>query len=163
MRSLEYKILVKNIGNAPSSDNVITTNVPQKVIVEETSISDSGIYNKKDNTITWRVDRIDIEEEFIVSYNAIAIKESDEKELIGNSNVTSQQMSSKVYSNNTIVSLDKIVEIIYNPVTGSNMIYIPNTNIGMPVSILFMIIIILSVTATTITIKIKKTNSIMLF
>lgn len=156
--NLKYKITVKNTGNAPSGDNVITTIVPQEIIVDESSISHSGIYNKNNNTITWKIDRIEIEEELTVFYKATAPSGLRGKELISNSAVTSQQMSSKVYSNNVIVTFDKIVEIINNPNTGNNLIYIPNTNIGIPVSIIF-IIMLLSLMVTITIIKIKKINS----
>ena len=155
-KNLEYKIYVKNTGDAPSGNNVITTNVPDKVTVDESSISDAGIYNKKENIITWNIERIDNEEQVIVSYKALAPDTANGEELIGNSMVLSAQQTTKSYSNNTIVTLDKIVEIINNPNTGTSMIYIPNTNIGMPISILFVILIVMSITSMAIMNRIKK-------
>lgn len=155
-KNLEYKIYVKNTGDAPSGNNVITTNVPDKVIVDESSISDAGIYNKKKNIITWNIERIDNKEQVVVSYKALAPDTASGEELIGNSMVLSAQQTIETYSNNTIVSLDKIVEIINNPNTGTSMIYIPNTNIGMPISILFIILIVMSITSMVIMNRIKK-------
>ena len=75
------------------------------------------------------------------SYNAIVDKDIYGEELIGHSTVESDQTKIATYSNNTIVSLDKIVEIITNPNTGMTMVYVPNTNIGIPVSLFFMVLI----------------------
>ena len=155
-KSLEYKIYVKNTGNAPSGNNVITTNVPDKVKVDEFSISDNGVYIKKDNIIMWNIERIDDEQQVIVSYKALVSNTVNGEELIGNSMVLSDQQTTKVYSNNTIVTLDKIIEIINNPNTGTSMIYIPNTNIGIPINFLFVILIVICITGMMIISKIKK-------
>lgn len=153
-KKLEYKIYVKNTGNAPSSNNVLKTNVPDKVIVDEASISDAGVYNKQKNIITWNIERIDDEQQIVVSYKALAPDTVSGEELIGNSTVLSDQQTTESYSNNTIVTLDKIVEIIKNPNTGTSMIYIPNTNIGMPISILLAIVMLIGI---TILVVMKKT------
>ena len=160
-KNLEYKIYVKNTGDAPSGNNVITTNVPDKVTVDESSISDAGVYNKIENTITWNIERIDDEEQIVVSYKALAPDTASGEELIGNSMVLSAQQTIETYSNNTIVTLDKIVEIINNPNTGISMIYIPNTNVGMPISVLFVITIVMSLTGVVMINKIKKKKYIL--
>jgi high-affinity K+ transport system ATPase subunit B len=126
------------------------------VVVEESSISDSGVYNKQSNTISWNITKIDASEEVKVSYKAIAPKSADGKELIGNSYITSDQVTTRVYSNNTIVTLDKIVEIIDNPNTGMHMLYIPNTNIGIPISFLFIIIMIICISLVVFKNKFMK-------
>lgn len=138
--------------------NIITTNVPIKVIVDESSISNNGVYNKKNNTIMWNIERIDANQKIEVSYKALAPKSTNGKELIGNSIVSSTQQTRESYSNNTIVTLDKIIEIIANPNTGGRMIYIPNTNIGMPINILLFILII-SISIIIIKNKLKKINT----
>lgn len=143
-RSLEYKIIVENKGDMLSTDNIVITNVPKHVIVDEASISDSGVYNKNESIITWRIDKISANERKMLSYKAQAPNYVNGEELIGSSNVYSTQSVEKTYSNNTIVTLDRIVEIINNPNTGTRMIYIPNTSIGMPLGLLFMLLIIFS-------------------
>ena len=143
-RSLEYKIMVENKGDMLSTDNIVITNVPEHVIVDETSISDSGVYNKNESIITWRIDKISANERKMLSYKAQAPNYVNGEELIGSSNVYSTQSVEKTYSNKTIVTLDRIVEIINNPNTGTRMIYIPKTNIGMPLGLLFMLLIIFS-------------------
>ncbi len=158
-KNLEYKIRVRNSGDAPSGNNVITTNVPKKITVDETSISLGGSYNKEENTIVWTIDRIENEKEVMVSYKAVAMDNANGDELIGNSMVTSDQQTATVYSNNTIVTLDRIVEIIHNPNTGKSMIYIPNTNIGMPLSVLFIMIIVICITSLLIILRKNKTQS----
>ncbi len=155
-KQLEYKISVKNSGDVSSENNVLVTNVPKMVVVEESSISDSGVYNKQSNTISWNITKIDASEEVKVSYKAIAPKSADGKELIGNSYITSDQVTTRVYSNNTIVTLDKIVEIIDNPNTGMHMLYIPNTNIGIPISFLFIIIMIICISLVVFKNKFMK-------
>lgn len=159
-KNLEYKIYVKNIGDAPSGNNVITTNVPDKVKVDESSISDNGVYNMKKNNITWNIERIDDKQEVVVSYRAIAPTTVNGDELIGNSTVLSAQQTTESYSNNTIVTLDKIVEIIKNPNTGTSMIYIPNTNIGMPINTLFIILILISIISIVVMSKIKDNKQL---
>ena len=143
-RSLEYKIMVENKGDMLSTDNIVITNVPKHVIVDETSISDSGVYNKNESIITWRIDKISANERKMLSYKAQAPNYVNGEELIGSSNVYSTQSVEKTYSNMTIVTLDRIVEIINNPNTGTRMIYIPKTNIGMPLGLLFILLIIFS-------------------
>ena len=155
-KNLEYEIIVKNTGTASSSQNVIVTNVPKQVIVDENSISNSGTFNASNNTITWNIDYINSEEQILLYYRAIAPNDVNGEELIGNSNVLSAQVTTKTYSNNTIVTLDKMVEIIKNPKTGITMIYIPNTNLGMPLSVFLMIIVIISITSIMFVKKVKK-------
>jgi hypothetical protein len=141
-KKLEYTIKVKNTGNASSGDNVIKTYVPKEVSVNENKISDGGVYNKNEHTITWNIDYIEIGEVLSVSYEATAPEKTDGKELIGKSSIQSGQVLTEVYSTNTIVTLDRIVEVINNPNTGT-MVYIANTNIGVPISVLVMFVIAL--------------------
>lgn len=139
-KKLEYKICVKNTGDISSTNNVIVSYVPKGIEVDLKSISNSGTYNKSDNTITWNIDLIEEGKEIELSYKAMAPSTANGNELIGKSSVISDQVKTKVYSNDTIVTLDKIVEIIKNPKTGTSMIYIPNTNIGLPLNIFLVIL-----------------------
>ena len=156
-KKLEYTVKVKNVGNAASGENVIKSYVPKEVEVIEGKISNGGVYNKNDHTITWNVDYIEIGEVLSVSYEAKAPEEAGGKELIGKSSIQSGQVLTEVYSTNTIVTLDRIVEIIDNPNTGT-MVYIANTNIGVPISVLVMFVIALFAVIVVLIKKMKKTQ-----
>ncbi len=156
-KKLEYKINVKNIGNAPSSENVITTYVPEEVTVNESSISDSGVYNSSNHSITWTFDYFDVGETKELDYQATAPATAKGKELIGHSTIESGQVAGVTQSSNTIVTMDKIVEIIDNPETGT-MVYIANTNIGLPLSYIMMFLVALFVVILFLVRKLKKTQ-----
>ena len=153
--NLRYKIEVTNTGDVSSGNNVIVTYVPKGVIVNEKSISDNGVYNKKDHTITWNREHILANEKVEVSYKGTANKTAN-KELIGNSTIKSDQVPEAVQSTNTTVTLDRIIEIISNPETGT-MVYIANTNIGLPLSVVITISILIPIITLLI---VKKYNSI---
>ncbi len=141
-KNLEYKISITNNGNASSGENVITSYIPEELNIVENSISDNGVYDKDEHTITWNVDRIEAEQELEFSYMATAPDNSKGKEYVGKSSIVSAQVLGATYSNNTIVTLDQIVELIKNPETGM-MVYIANTNIGMPLSCLVVVTILI--------------------
>jgi len=151
--NLQYRIEVTNMGNANSSNNIITTRVPSLVQVDTKSISNYGTYNKKSNTITWNIDEIQAGEKVQLFYRAIAPESAKNKELVGNSSVKSEQVANVVQSTNTVVTLDRIVEIIKNPETGT-LIHLVNTNITLPVSFVISFILILSILSFLIVRKI---------
>lgn len=86
----------------------------------------------------------------------MAPKSVNGKELISNSSIYSSYAGKTTYSNSSIVTLDRIVEIIDNPNTGSEMIYIPKTNIGIPLVLLFSIALIICITLFVI--KFSRSN-----
>ncbi len=143
-KELEYKIDIKNTGNAASSGNVITTYIPKEITVNEKRISDNGIYNKYEHSISWEIDYIDVGEVLSVSYEATAPEGMNGKELIGHSIINNEQVKEAFVSNNTIVTLDKVIEVVKNPETGT-MVYIANTNIGMPLSFLLALLLLMFV------------------
>jgi hypothetical protein len=154
-KNLEYKIYVKNIGNASSGENKIITYIPKEVTVIEKDISNDGVFDKSKNTITWEIDRIDVDETLEFTYKAIAPNDVNGKELIGKSSITSTQVLETTYSNNTVVTLDKVIEVVKNPETGT-MIYIANTNLGMPLSMFIILIIILCMMTILFFFRMKK-------
>lgn len=154
-KSLNYRVIVDNTGNASSSNNVITTYVPKEISVVNNTISHNGTYNKQNNTITWKIDHLEGNDHVELHYRAIAPSKTSGKDLMSHSTIKSDQVTTAVQSNTTIVTLDRIIEIIENPNTGSNNIYIPNTNIGMPLSLLFVITLVVGIT-TFLFIKIFK-------
>lgn len=155
-KNLEYKINIKNTGDVASGDNVINSYVPVGIEVVEDSISDSGVYNKEKSTITWNVDYIEALEELVVSYKAVAPSESNNKEYIGYSDIVSAQLEKEVQSGNTIVTLDKVIEVVTNPDTDVNMIYIAHSNIGIPVSYLVVFVAVMCFVSVVLFKKIKK-------
>jgi len=156
-KSLEYIINVQNNGDIASTQNKIVTYVPSGVTVIKDSISDSGVYSESDGTITWMLDNIEVSEKVEFSYKATAPADAEGKELIGHSTVESGQVLNAVYSNNTVVTMDKIVEVINNPETGT-MVYIAHTNIGLPLSYIMMFLVALCVVILFLARKLKKTQ-----
>ena len=154
-KKLEYKITVKNTGDVSSSNNEITTYVPSEIKINEQDINSNGEYNKNDNTISWNIERIEADETIILTYTATAPENVNGKELIGYSTVRSTQVAGVTQSTNTIVTLDKIVEVIKNPET-STMVYLANTNIGLPLSYLIILILLICLVTLTLVKKLKK-------
>ena len=156
-KNLEYKINVQNTGDVASTQNKIVTYVPSGVTVIADSISDSGVYNESNDTITWTLENLEAGETAGFSYKATAPAGAEGKELIGHSTVESGQVLNAVYSNNTVVTMDKIVEVINNPETGT-MVYIAHTNIGLPLSYIMMFLVALCVVILFLARKLKKTH-----
>ena len=141
-KELEYIITVKNTGDNTSTGNVIITFVPAGITVDTNSISDSGVYDEEAGTITWQVETLVAGVSVEFSYKATAPSNTNGEELIGYSGVMSNQLTTEVLSADTIVTLDRIIEVINNPNTGT-MVYIANTNIGMPLSCLIVVTILI--------------------
>jgi uncharacterized repeat protein (TIGR01451 family) len=157
-KGLKYKVSVTNTGNAASDNNIITAYLPKEITIIESTITDNGVYNRENHTITWTYEYMEEKEKHDFYYEATAPAETNGKELITNASVKSNQVLTDTYSNNTIVTLDKIVEIISNPKTGTTTVYIPNTNIGVPINILLLLIVALCV--ATIIVKSHKKKAI---
>ena len=119
-KDLDYVINAKNTSDVVTSEIELVTYVPDEVIVKEDTISNNGVYNSSEHTITWTKDRMAIGEVLSVNYSAVAPDSKDEKELIGYSIIRSTQVTTGVQSNNTVVTLDNIVEIEETPSTPTN-------------------------------------------
>ena len=119
-KDLDYVINAKNTSDVVTSEIELVTYVPDEVIVKEDTISNNGVYNSSEHTITWTKDRMAIGEVLSVNYSAVAPDSKDEKELIGYSIIRSTQVTTGVKSNNTVVTLDNIVEIEETPSTPTN-------------------------------------------
>ena len=162
-RNLLYKISVNNAGDIASSNNKITTNIAKGIIVNENSISDNGVYNKTNNTITWTISNIDAGESYNLFYEAfVPIDALVTEEYIGNSYITSDQEQNEIKSGDTIVNLtgefintptttSKDSSIIQNQDTVTN----PQTNVG--ITGLFIIVFIVFLIALIILQKKKNT------
>ncbi len=141
-KALEYIITISNTGDYDSTGNIIVTHIPSGVTVDTNSISNSGIYDAEAETITWNVETLVAGASLEFSYKATAPSNTNGKELIGSSSIISDQVPEGVLSANTIVTLDRIIEVINNPETGT-MVYIANTNIGMSLSTLVVVTILI--------------------
>ena len=102
------------------------------------------------------VEFIDSLETLEFSYKALAPNDSNNEEYVGYSKVVSEQVPNGFTSTNTIVTLDKIIEIVTNPDTDVSMLYIAHTNIGIPVNYLFFVIVVISFMIVVLTKKVKK-------
>ncbi len=138
-KELHYEIKVTNKGSVTSYNNVITTYVPSRVLGVSSEV---GEYDESNHTITWEIDEIAPGESKNLTYDAKAPGDTNGEELIGYTVVRSDQVEGETLSANTIVTLDRIIEVIHNPDTGT-MVYIANTNIGMPLSCLIVVTILI--------------------
>ena len=139
-RELNYKIEIKNTGDAGSSKNVITTFVPEEIKVLEESISNNGVYNESSDTIVWNVDFIDEGETIEFTYSATAPTHLNGSDLVGLSSIKSNQVS-MVQSSETIVTMNRSIDIAKNPKTGTTGLYIPYLNLYIPLYIFVIMFI----------------------
>lgn len=110
---LKYRIEVENTGVGISHDNIIITTIPNELEYVVGSASDGGIYNKNNQTITWKVDSIGSKEKISFRYSARVPKDVPVgANFIGKSSVTSGEIG-KIESRETTVSL------INNPKTAA--------------------------------------------
>ena len=119
-RESTYKVLVKNIGNTDSDDNIIKTVIPQELEIIEDSISDSGTYDKDSRTITWTYGKLMMGDSKEFSFK-VKTKDKLDKNIQFNSTLTSS-ITSNQESNE--------VKIIINPIT--------KVGIGLLVIVLFI-------------------------
>ncbi len=150
-RDLNYKITITNTGNAASGNNQITANVPKEIVIDENSISNNGHYNKTSNTIVWNIDHLEPEEVLELSFKATVPKDVKTTELISNSTINSDNTEMIIVSNNTIVTLDKTLEILENPYTGNVITYL-----GLTFNAIVVVVVMISL--VTIFIQKRKAN-----
>ena len=117
-KDLKYSIKVTNTGNAASDNNQVISYLPKEITLNKNTISHNGTYNKNENTITWNINHMEAEEIVELSYEATAPNEISTNELISNASISSDYLERTTYSNNAIVTLDKIEELLTNPETG---------------------------------------------
>jgi len=120
---LLYSVKVQNTGDGYSENNIISAVVPKGLEIDKNRISDNGIYNEEDSIITWNLEELNPNSEYTFNYYAKVIN-SDIKEYIGYSYLTSNQAPEKVVSGNTIVSVENkksIPDTLKNPNTGTDI------------------------------------------
>lgn len=146
-RDLDYRITITNTSNIASGNNQITANVPKEIIINQNTISNNGHYNQTSSTIVWNIDHMEPEEVLELTFKATVPKDVKTTELISNSTINSDNTEMIIVSNNTIVTLDKTLEIFENPYTGNVITYLGLT---------FNAIVIVVVMISLITIFIQK-------
>ena len=131
-KKLSYSIVVKNSGTAPSTDNIIISNIPKGLEYVEESASHSGEYNKEDHKVQWNIEELDAEETLELTYEAIIPKDANPKlEYIGTTSINSREVSTEIKSKETVVNLEKTTQPIQNPQTSNFINFIILTIFGL--------------------------------
>ncbi len=110
--TVKFKTTVRNIGNSPSYNNVITSLIPSNLEYVSGSASNDGEYI--DNSVVWNIDYLDSEKEETLEYEVKVLNESGNK-LIINSNIKSDEIEEIKSNDNELIS-----EVIENPKTGQS-------------------------------------------
>ena len=111
--TLQYKVMVKNIGEIDAIDSVVTAALPKGFVYVEGSASNDGVY--KNGTIEWTVPRIDAGKSFPLMYQAYAPKGVDAgQDYVGEATITNESLLETVKANKTNVKLS-----LYNPKTAA--------------------------------------------
>lgn len=143
---LKYSIIITNTGDGYSENNMISTVIPAGIEIDKNTISDNGTYNDETNTISWSLDELGPNNEYTFNYYGKIIDDSI-TEYVANSYITSNQVQEKVESNDTIVNIEKKINI---PDTITN----PDTRSG--IAIIIIEIILVTSSATYMLLKRKK-------
>ncbi|MBR4177921.1 MAG: DUF11 domain-containing protein [Bacilli bacterium] len=111
---INYKVIVTNEGSRESTNNVITSIIPEGFKYVEGSASDNGVYLESANAVRWNVDVIDVESTKELTYKVSVTEDVDlDKAYISTATVMNDA-SDEIVSNETRVTL----ESIENPKTG---------------------------------------------
>ena len=108
---LNSEIVVSNVGNASSGNNIIQTVLPKNIEVDTLSITDQGVYDKASRTITWNIDLLDSLGEEKLNFN-IYVDDDHLGTYKLNSTISSDQEE-------LITSKDVLLHIFDNPKTSS--------------------------------------------
>ncbi len=54
-----YKVVVNNISEVDAKNVLVVDNIPSGLLVDETSITNGGVYDSVSNTITWNISNLD--------------------------------------------------------------------------------------------------------
>ena len=116
---LQYQIVVKNIGNANSTSNVIVTKLPKEIEYISNSASENGVYDASSHSITWGLDTLAEAEEHTFTYQG-KIKEGAKPGVVfvGSSEIQSNEVD-VVQSGETQVQIQ-----ILNPSTFRNLLVV---------------------------------------
>ena len=115
-----YKVLVQNNGTITSNNNVVTSVIPKDLVYISNSVSDGGVYNKKNNTITWNIDSINPGEQESLTYRLSMPTEGDLTKVYKLSSSVKNSDKELIDSNKVSISLENLE----NPQTGDDRTYI---------------------------------------
>ena len=73
--NIEYKVSLTNVGNIDAVDSIVTSKLPKGFVYIEGTASNGGEYI--DGAIKWRIDKINVGDNLIMTYNAYAPNEID--------------------------------------------------------------------------------------
>ena len=116
-----YRVVVNNTSSIDAKDIEIVDSVPSGLIVVESSITNNGIYDSTNNTITWNIDKLSAKTSINLDYNVT---------------VGSDITLGTIYRSSAHIS-------VVNPIDKSLMLYDDDTNI---ISTLYQIVSNIKVT-----------------
>ena len=124
---LNFEVKVSNDDEKKSKDNTITAYIDKDMTIIPNSISDYGVLDKKNNTITWNINLIDNNSSFRLSYDAYVNNGVDTNKMY-NSHLTlkSNTLSNHITSNNTNIILieNKIFGVLRDILLSAIAIYL---------------------------------------
>lgn len=141
---VNYVIKVSNKGNAPSGDNIVTIVIPKDLKVKEETISDNGILDLENNTVSWSIDYLESNSEKNLSFDII----------IPNKTIGEYSFFSSINHNKTNINAPKTTLKINKEITDSKAINNPKTRAG--ISKIIIAIIFLAITISYLTFKRTK-------
>ena len=112
---LNYKVVVKNEGTTSSTNNVITSRIPEGFEYVEGSASDSGVYLESTNSVRWNIDEIGVESTKELTYKVSVSEDVDLTQAYISSATISNDGNDEIESNETRVILEGTIT---NPKTG---------------------------------------------
>ena len=141
---VNYVIKVSNKGNAPSGDNIVTIVIPKDLKVKEETISDNGILDLENNTVSWSIDYLESNSEKNLSFDII----------ISNKTIGEYSFFSSINHNKTNINAPKTTLKINKEIIDSKAINNPKTRAG--ISKIIIAIIFLAITISYLTFKRTK-------
>ena len=112
---LNYKVVVRNEGTTSSTNNVITSKIPEGFEYVEGSASDNGVYLESANAIRWNIDEIGVESTKELTYKVSVSEDVDLTQAYISSATISNDGNDVIESNETRVILEGVIT---NPKTG---------------------------------------------
>ena len=141
---VNYVIKVSNKGNAPSGDNIVTIVIPKDLKVKEETISDNGILDLENNTVSWSIDYLESNSEKNLSFDII----------ISNKTIGEYSFFSSINHNKSNLNAPNTNLKINKEIIDSKAINNPKTRAG--ISKIIIAIIFLAITISYLTFKRTK-------
>ena len=113
--TVRVKVKISNEGTVDSYNNVVMARIPDGVNYVEGSVTDSGVYNELEKTITWNIDRLDASSTKEFSYDVIIPNNATiNGTFVANATLNSDNATEAIVSNDSTIRVTDIV----NPKTG---------------------------------------------